>query len=214
MTRWRGARPSGTVAALTKGETMTTGDDQQLAGADTLGTVRQRLLELGRAALGKHPLLMAMATQIRVSDAGGVWFTFDSPALPEKQNCEVLLPPDPEFHRHALEAFMDVCEETLATAMKRAGLAWAHPVVGRGGGGASGAPGGSSTYGQGGTSGPIYGGGGLGAAGGGAGPVNPCSAGPSCGPVRVAETHGVAQGGGSGSACESEPSFHGSGPVD
>jgi hypothetical protein len=147
-----------------KGETMTTVDEQNVQGADTLGSVRQRLLDLGKAALGKHPLLMAMATQIRVTDQG-VRFTFDSPALPEKQNCEVLLPPDPEFHGHALEAFMHVCEDQLAAAMRKAGLAWANPsVVGKGGGSSGG--GNPSTHGEGG-GGAVYGspGGGYGVTG-------------------------------------------------
>ena len=164
---------------------MTTDDPHNVQGSDALGTFKQTLLDLGKAALAQHPLLMAMATQIRVTDPGTVWFTFDSPALPEKQNCEVLLPPDLSAHPYVLAAFMNVCEDRLAAAMRKAGLAWASPsVVGRGGGGASG--GNPDTHVQGG----------------------------SCGPQRVAETHGVAQGGGSGSACESEPSFHGSGPVD
>ncbi len=160
---------------------MTTSDDQQLTRADTLGGLRQTLLELGKAALAKHPVLNAMATQIRATDAGTVLFTFDGPALPVKQNCEVLLPPDPEFHRHALEAFMHVCEESVASAMRHAGYAIGHggdpvPLT---------------------TSGATE--------------IHGVAA---CGPVRVSESHGVAQGGGSGSACESEPSFHGSGPVD
>jgi hypothetical protein len=180
---------------------MTTSDDQQLTRADTLGGLKQTLLELGKLALAKHPVLNAMATQIRATDAGTVWFTFDGPALPVKQNCEVLLPPDPEFHRHALEAFMDVCEESVASAMRQASYSWAHPRAGAVGGCAGGASGS--------TDGPIYAGGASG--GGGSGTVGQ---GGSCGPIRVAESHGVAQGGGSGSACESEPSFHGSGPVD
>lgn len=127
MTQWRGVVLGGTVRPLMKGETMTTGNDQLLAGADTLSSVRQRLLDLGKAALGKHPLLMAMATQIRVTEQGALWVTFDSPALPEKQQCEVLLPTDPESHRDALAAFMQGCEERLAATMRKAGLALASP---------------------------------------------------------------------------------------
>jgi hypothetical protein len=191
-----------------KGETMTTVDEQNVQGADTLGSVRQRLLDLGKAALAQHPLLMAMATQIRVIDPGTVWFTFDSPALPEKQNCEVLLPPDLSAHPYVLAAFMNVCEDQLAAAMRKAGLAWASPsVVGRGGGGASG--GNPDTHGQGGC-GPIYSGGGFGGVAGGGAPYNTtCGDGAACG-----GSGNVAQGGGSGSACESEPSFHGDGRVD
>jgi hypothetical protein len=171
-----------------KGETMTTVDDQQLAGADTLGPLRQRLLDLGKAALAEHPLLNAMATQIRVTEKGAVWFTFDGPALPEKQNCEVLLPADQSTHPYVLAAFMNVCEDTLAAAMRKAGLAWANPsVIGRGGGSSGG--GDRST---------MHSEGGLGGAGG----------------APSAAYAGVAQGGGSGSVCESEPSFHGDGRVD
>jgi hypothetical protein len=207
---------------------MTTGDDQSLAGADTLGTFKQGLLELGKAALAKHPLLEAMATQIRVTTEGAkgdtwaVWYTFDGPALPEKQNCEVLMPPAAEFHRHALDAFMVVCEETLARIMRNAGYSGVRSGV-RGVGGGSAGQGFASTYVGGGAGGSAGGG-----AGGGAGPGGTTHGMGGCGgPIFSGDplggAHVMAGGGVSGSGTdavggasepESEPSFHGSGPVD
>jgi len=152
--------------------------------SDTLGTFRQTLLELGKVALAKHPVLNAMATQIRVTDQGAVWFTFDGPALPEKRNCEVMLPADPATHALVLDAFMTVCEETVARAMRQANYSYGPPrgVVGVGvGGGASRGQDFTTTCGDGAT----CGGGGN-----------------------------VAQGGGVGTECDPEPSFHGDGRVD
>lgn len=97
-----------------------------------------------------HPVLAAMATKLEShpknpsDDTGGLAFdiavrlTFDGPALPEKRCGEILIPyPLADDWHLQVEPFLSQCEHDVAAAMKRAGLAWANPVVGRGGGGPS-----------------------------------------------------------------------------
>ena len=61
-----------------------------------------------------------MATRIQQTGPLGIRIAFDGPALPEKTECSVELPEDRRSHPHMLDAFMGVCEDAVAAAMKRA----------------------------------------------------------------------------------------------
>jgi hypothetical protein len=89
--------------------------------------INRLLLNAAKTALAKHPVLEAMATQIAIIDDGGtaIRFTFDGPALPEKQFFQVscsVLPSDDELIRMIADT-LPTCERAIAAAMRKAGYA-------------------------------------------------------------------------------------------
>ncbi len=77
-----------------------------------------------------HPVMAAMATKLErlpreKSDGIDVQITFDGPALPEKRRglMTLALPlPAPVIWKTQIEAWLRMCEQDVAAAMKRAGL--------------------------------------------------------------------------------------------
>ncbi len=82
------------------------------------------LLGVARTALDKHPVLAAMATQLQALPGPLVRFTFDGPALPEKQFFEVSLESGAAHqYQMMIEAALPTCERAIAAAMRKAGYA-------------------------------------------------------------------------------------------